>query len=86
MIYDSREVLQNNPAGMEWNFHRLLLIFLPFQNVVYILRLDLKVITVTHSRFQQNSDGIRQTICEKVNDIFAKRRPISTPKHVKLLA
>ena len=84
MIHDSREVLENNPARMEWNLHRLPLILLPFQDVVHILRLDLKMITVTHSRFQQNSDGIRQTICEKVNDNFVKRCPISTPKKCKI--
>ena len=60
---NSREVLQNDPCGVEWDFNRLSLILFPFQYIVDILCLHLKLITIAHSRFQQDTDGIRQAVC-----------------------
>ena len=57
-----REVLQDDPGGMEGDLNLLVLVHPPIQNVLNVLLGHLEPITVSHCRLQQHTNGIRQLV------------------------
>ena len=58
-----RKVLQNDPGGMEWDLHRLVLVLVPVQNVGDVLLGYLEAIPVPHRRLQKHTDRVWKTLC-----------------------
>jgi len=57
-----REVLQDDPGRMEGDLNGLVLVLLPIQNVANVLLGHLELITVSHCRLQQHTNGVRQML------------------------
>jgi len=59
---NSRKILQYDSGRFEWNFDRHVTGTCPIQDVFDVFPMYMELITVAHSRFQQNTNRVRKFV------------------------
>jgi hypothetical protein len=60
--WNSSEILQNNSGGLKGNLDLLMLGLIPVENILGSLLSEHKLVVISQSIFQQNSNGIRKAL------------------------
>jgi len=56
--WDTSEILKEDTSWLEWDLHVLLRGVLPVENGLNVGRLDVEIVTVSNSTFEENSDRV----------------------------